>query len=53
MKQANGPGGPDEQGKNCLKRAGRRGLIAAAISPTVAKYAMTGVSGQGNVLFLF
>jgi hypothetical protein len=29
------------------------GVIAARTISTVADYAMTGVSGQGNVLFLF
>ena len=53
MKQANGARRRASEGRNCLKEAGKGGLIAAATSPTVANYAMTGVSGQENVLFLF
>jgi cytolysin (calcineurin-like family phosphatase) len=33
--------------------AAGRGVIAARTISTVADYATTGVSGQGNVLFLF
>jgi hypothetical protein len=36
-----------------LKRREGQGLVASATSPTVDDYAMTGVSGQQNVLFLF
>jgi hypothetical protein len=40
--------------KELSEGAGKgRGLVATATSPTVANYAMTGVSGQENVLFLF
>ena len=54
MKQARTARRAGAQGRRGLSGRGEGGgLIAAATSPTVSKNAMTGVSGQENVLFLF